>query len=440
MASSRSRTSALALLCIAQFVVVLDVTIVAVALPVIRRSLGLTPETLQWVVTAYALTFGGLLVAAGRAADLVGRRRLFQVGMAVFGGASLACGLASAGVALIAARAVQGIGAAIVAPAAFSLLAVTFPEQEARRRAVAWWTAAAAGGGASGWLIGGVLVEVFGWPAVFLVNAPLCAAGIVLAPRLVAESRTAGERGRLDVAGAVTVTAGLALLVYGLTGVGAAASAPALTGGVLALAAFARIERRAAAPILPAWALRRPRFATANGVAVALCATTTPAMFLAVLYQQEVLHRGPFEAGLWCTPVNLAVIGGSLLRLRWSPRAVMATGLASVAAGALALVTLSPAALPAAFVLMGAGLGSASVASTASGTAAMPDAAQGLASGVLNAAAQVGSALGLALFVTLAGPAGYRGAFAAVAGLALAAAVATRSWRPSRRRPTTPHR
>jgi MFS family permease len=426
--STRPRTAALVLLCAAQFVVVLDVTIVAVALPAMRHSLGLEPAALQWVLTAYVLTFGGLLVAAGRAADLFGRRRLLSAGLVVFGGASLACGLAASGLALVAARAVQGTGAAMLSPAAFALLVATFAEPAARRRAVAWWTAAAAGGGAVGWLIGGALVQTFGWPAVFLVNVPLCALALLLAPHLLAESRADGPRQRLDLAGAVAVTAGLALLMHGLTRVDAAGAAVSLAGGVLALAAFARIERRAEAPILPAWALRRPGFGVANGAAAALCATTTPAMFLAILYQQEVLHRSALEVGLWCTPLNLAVIAGSLLRPRWSPRAVMACGLAAIAAGALTLAALSSAALPAAFVLMGAGLGCASVASTASGTAALPESAQGIASGVLTAAAQLGTAVGLAVIVTLAEPLGYRGAFATVAAVAIAVAASVR-WR-----------
>jgi len=421
--TSRPRTAALTLLCAAQFVVVLDATIVAVALPEMRRSLGMEPAALQWILTAYALTFGGLLVAAGRAADLFGRRRLLTAGLIVFGGASLACALAPSGTALVAARAAQGIGAAIQAPAAFALLAATFSDPEARRRAVGWWTAAAAGGGASGWLLGGVLVQTFGWPAVFFVNVPLCAAGVMLVPRLLAESRADGERQRLDLAGAVTVTAGLALLVHGLTRVDAPQAAASLAGAVLALAAFSRIERRAEAPILPAWTLRRPGFAVANGVAVALCATTTGAMFLAILYQQEVLHRSALEVGLWCAPFNLAVIAGSLVRWRWSPRVVMAGGLATVAGGAVVLATLSPAALPAAFVMMGAGLGCASVASTASGTAALPDGAQGIASGVLTAGAQIGSAIGVALLVALAGPVGYRGALAAAAAATIAIAA-----------------
>jgi len=198
----------------------------------------------------------------------------------------------------------------------------------------------------------------------------------------------------------------------------------------LLLAAFVAIERRAEDPILPGWALRRPGFLRANAVALVLVATTTPAMFLAILYQQEELGRTALEAGLWCVPFNLAVIAGSIVR---PPRA-MPVGLAAIGAGALTLLTLAPAALIGSFLLMGAGLGCASVASTASGTAAVPDEEQGIASGVLNAAAQIGSAVGVAALV----PLGARAGFVATAALALAAA--TGSMRTSRRRPTTPHR
>jgi MFS family permease len=254
-----------------------------------------------------------------------------------------------------------------------------------RRRGVAWLTAAAAAGGASGWVLGGVLVQSLGWPAVFAVNVPLCAGGVLLAPRLLPESR--GTPRRLDVAGTAAITTALCLLVLGLAHVPAA-----LGAAVAAFAAFVWIERRAPDPILPGWTLRRPGFARANAVALALTATTTPAMFLAILYQHEVLGRSALVAGLWCAPFNLAVIAGSLL----GRRVPMAAGLAAIAAGALVLVTLSAAALPVAFVLMGAGLGCASVASTATGTAALDDGDQGIASGVLNASAQVGSAVGLA--------------------------------------------
>jgi MFS family permease len=404
----------LALLCAAQFVVVLDVTIVAVALPAIRHSLGMSTESLQWVIAAYTLVFGGLLIAAGRVGDLAGRRRVFRIGLVTFGAASLACALAPSAAALVAARAVQGGGAALMAPTALALVTATFP---GRRDAVAWWTASAAAGGASGWVLGGVLVEAFGWPAVFAVNVPLCALAALLVPHVLRESR--GDARALDVPGTVAVTAGLGLLVLGLTQLPAA-----LPAAAAALVAFALIERRAADPIVPAWALRRPGFVRANGVALSLTATTTPAMFLAILYQQEELGRSALEAGLWSAPLNVAVIAGSALPLR----AAMPAGLLAVAAGAGMLLA---GALPVAFVLMGLGLGCASVASTALGTAALPSGKQGVASGVLNAAAQIGSAVGLAMFV----PLGARAGWIAVAALALAAA--TGSLRTSRRRPTT---
>jgi MFS family permease len=404
------------ILCATQFIVVLDVTIVAVALPDVRRSLGMAPEELQWVITAYTLTFGGLLIAAGRLGDLLGRRRVFVAGLVVFGGASLACALAPSGAALVAARTVQGVGAALEMPAALALLATTATD---RRRAIAWWTGTAAAGGASGWVLGGVLVEAFGWPAVFAVNVPLCAAGALLAPWVLRESRGAA-RG-LDPAGTVAITLGLALLVLGLTQLPVV-----LPAAVAALVAFVLIERRAADPILPGWALRRPAFVRANTVAMALTGTTTAAMLLALLYQQEELGRSALETGLWCTPLNLAVIAGSMLR----PPHAMSLGLAVIGAGALALTTLAPAGFVVAFVLIGLGLGCASVASTATGTAALPDEEQGIASGVLNAAAQIGTALGLAIAV----PLGYIPGFVTVAAVALLAA--TGSTRMSRRRPT----
>ena len=391
----------------------LDATIVAVALPDIRQSLGMSPEALQWVVTAYTLTFGGLLIAAGRLGDLAGRRRLFRAGLVTFGAASLGCALAPSAPALVAARALQGVGAALEMPAALALITATAPDRD---RAVALWTAAAAAGGASGWVLGGVLVEAFGWPAIFAVNVPLCALGALLVPRVLPECR--GEPRSLDVAGSAAITAALALLVLGL------AQWPAvLPLAVAAFVAFALIERRAADPILPD---RRPGFLRANGVALALTATTTPAMFLAILYQQEELGRSALAAGLWCVPFNLAVIAGSALR--------PPGGLFAIAAGAAALATLSPVALVVAFVVMGLGLGSASVTATAAGTRALPDDEQGIASGVLNAAAQIGTVVGVAALV----PLGYTAGFLAAAVAALAAATGSR--RTSRRRPTTPRR
>ena len=434
-----SPVTRLSLLCSIQFLVVLDVTIVAVALPVIRGAFGFSAESLQWVITAYTLTFGGLLIVAGRAGDLAGRRRVLRIGLALFGLASLGCGLAGSAAALVALRAIQGVGAAMLAPAALALLTAAFSEPAGRRRAVAWWTAAAAGGGASGWVLGGALADGLGWRAVFLVNVPICVAAFALAPRVLAESRAAASRRaadsapRLDVPGAVAVTAGLALLVNGLTraeaaGFGDSIAVASLAAAALALGAFVLIERRAADPILPPAALRRPGFATAAGAAAALTATTTPPMFLAILYQQDALGRPALEIGLWCAPFNLAVIAGSLLGPRWPQRATMAGGLAAIAAGALLLTGVSAERLLFAFLLMGFGLGCASVASTASGTAALPPAEQGIASGVLNAAAQVGTVVGLSVVVSIAAAAGARWGFAGAALVALvaAASVATR--------------
>ena len=437
-----ARGATLALLCSAQFLLVLDVTIVAVTLPTVRRELGFTAAGLQWVVSAYTLAFGGLLVAAGRAGDLFGRRRLFALGLALFGAASLACGLADSPAVLVASRGVQGVGAALAAPAALALLTVAFAEPAERRRAVAWWTAAAAGGGASGWVLGGVLTEALGWRAVFLVNVPLCLVAVALIARVLEASR--GPRTSLDLGGAVAVTIGLALTVLGFTlvesrGIADPWALASLGGGAVALAGFVVVERRAPHPILPPWAIRRPGFIPAAVTAAALTGSTSSAMFLALLYQQEEMGRSALEAGLWSAPLNVAVIAGSFLGARGRPSFVMPAGLVAVAAGALVLVTLSSAGFALSFVLMGAGLGAAAVASTASGTDALPEEEQGIASGVLNAAAQIGTALGLAVIVTLAAPLGSQAGFAAAAALALGVAL-TRWWPRPRRRPTTPHR
>src|SRR3954452_25040629 len=230
----------LALLCIAQFVVVVDVTIVAVSLPAIQADLHLAGGALQWVVTAYTVAFGGLLIPAGRAGDVYGRRRLFGLGLVVFAAASVACGLAPPGEPLIAFRAVQGAGAAILAPAALALVTASFPEPAARRRAVAVWTAAAALGGAAGWVIGGALVEAFGWQAIFFVNAPLGLVGLLAAPRLLPRDEPGRMRRSLDLPGAAAVTVALGAFVLGLSGPRAG-----LAVAALAFAVLVAVERRA---------------------------------------------------------------------------------------------------------------------------------------------------------------------------------------------------
>src|SRR5215213_7254358 len=281
----------LALLCVAQFVVVLDVTIVAIALPAIGDDLGVSTAELQWVVSAYTLTFGGGLLLAGRAADLYGRRRAFRAGLLLFAAASLACALAPSAPVLVAARAVQGAGAALVAPAALALLVATEPAGAARTRALAVWTAAAAGGGASGWVLGGAISGGLGWEWVFAVNVPVGVAGAALAGRLLPESREPGAA-RLDVWGALTLTAGVGAVLLGLSrgeaeGLTAVVTLGPLAAGLSLLALFAAIERRAHAPLVPPGALRAPGLAVGVGAALALTGATTPAMFLCVLHVQD---------------------------------------------------------------------------------------------------------------------------------------------------------
>ena len=438
-----------ALPCIAQFVIVLDVTIVAIALPAMQADLGLSTTALGWVLTGYTLVFGGCLLAAGRVADRIGRRRAFVAGLVLFAAASLACGLAPTGAALLAARAVQGLGAALVSPAALALVTAARPDGPERVRALGWWTAAAAGGGAGGWVLGGVLTGLLDWRWVFLVNVPICLAAALLAPRALRESRDPAAPGA-DVPGAALVTLGLAALLLAFTlaassGPLAVATLAALGTAVLALLALRRVEARAAAPLLDRALLRRPGVATPNLVALALTATTSPPMWLCTLHAQQVLGLSPAAAGLLFPPFNAAVIAGSLLGPRvvaaTGARAAMAGGLAAVAAGSLALLAIAPgaAALPSlagGFVLLGAGLGVASVASTLRGTEALDGAHQGFASGLLATSAQLGTALGLAIVVPIAaartealggGPdasvAGYELGFLLAAALAAGTAV-----------------
>src|SRR4051812_27545733 len=327
----------LALICVAQFVVVLDATIVAIALPAIGADLGVSATGLQWVLSAYTLTFGGGLMLAGRAADLFGRRRVFRVGLVVFALASLGCALASTAAALVAARAVQGAGAALVAPSALALLVALEPDGPGRSRALAVWTAAAAGGGASGWVLGGAISGGLGWEWVFGVNVPIGLGGAMLSGRLLPESR-AGGTPPLDLAGALSLTLGVAALLFGLSrveadGLGALASTGSLAAGLALLAAFAAVERRAPAPLLPPGALRRSGLGRPVLAALALTGSTTPAMFLCVLEVQRESGLSPAEAGLLFAPFNLAVVARSLAR---PPPSRRAGGRGAAARGPLA--------------------------------------------------------------------------------------------------------
>src|SRR4029453_3399273 len=314
---SAPRVWVMPVLCIAQFVVVLDATIVTSALPAIRQALGFPDAALQWVFTAYALVFGGLLIFGGRVADLAGRRRMFLVGLGLFTAAPAGCALAWSPGALVTARVLQGAGAALLSPAALALLTTLSEPGRGRRRAVGWWTAVAAGGGASGWVLGGLITEYAGWRWVFAVNVPLGLAAGLIAPRVLPADQRRTRTSGLDLGGTLTATAGLALLVFGLTsagerGVSRPSSWLPVTLAAVAFLVFVRHEGRTANPLVPLRLLRSRPVAGANLTALAITASTTPAMYLSVLYVQDVLGVSAGRASLLFPAVNLAVIAGSL--------------------------------------------------------------------------------------------------------------------------------
>jgi EmrB/QacA subfamily drug resistance transporter len=446
--------AALVLLCVAQFVDVLDVNAVIVALHSIGQDLGFSQAGLQWVVSAYVLFFAGFLLLSGRVADLWGRRRTFVAGLAVFTAASLCCGLSVSPEMLVVSRAFQGLGAATTAPAALSIITTIFVEGRERDRAVAAWTAVAAGGGAAGLLLGGFITDALGWEWIFFVNVPVGASGIALSHVLLPESRDPAASRRLDLLGAGTVTSGLVLLVLGLTrteeaGFGSPITLTTLGFAAALFGAFVFVERRAADPLVPLRLFRLRGLVGAALVAFALTAATAPVGVLITLYLQNTLGYSASFAGLAGLPFSLCVIAGSMLGGRISERiggrVTMSSGLAVVAASAL-LTTGITAEGGLAYVLAGAalsglGLGCASVASTARGTSAVEEGKRGLASGFMNTSAQVGTALGLAVLLTLAAArtaaqsdgaesaaealvAGYRLAFLVAAGVASLGMVA----------------
>jgi MFS family permease len=411
----------MAVICVAQFVVVLDATIVTTALPTIRQALGFGAADLQWVFTAYVLVFGGLLILGGRVADLAGRRRTFLIGLALFAAASAGCAWAWSPAALVVARVVQGVGAALLSPAALALLTTLTEPGEARRRAVGWWTAVAAGGGASGWVLGGLITEYAGWRWVFAINVPIGVATLAIAPLVLSVDRKQAEHPSLDLGGAVTATAGLALLVHGLTSagdrrLGMLGSWLPLSLAAVAFVIFVRHEGRTADPLLPLGLLRSRPVTAANLTALAITASTSPAAYLSVLYIQDVLGVPAGRASLLFPAINLAVIVGSLagprLLGRLGARRTLLAAFTGIGLGIILLLALPDGSLPiiqllAAFALTGAGLGTASVASTQTGTDAAEAAYRGVASGVLNSAAQVGTAVGVALLVPLATASGW---------------------------------
>jgi len=433
----------LAVCCVAQFMVVLDVSIVNVALPKMRADLNLSATGQQWIINAYTLTFAGFLLLGGRAADLFGRRRVFVLGLGVFTVCSLLGGLAPNGGSLIAARAVQGIGGAILAPATLSLLTTTFIEPAARRRALGAWSATAASGAAAGVLAGGILTDLLDWRWVLLVNVPIGAALLAAAMVSLVESK-ADTRPKLDIVGAVTVTGALSLLVYGIVNTDTRSwSSPAtiltLLGAAALLVTFILTEKRTANPLVPLGVFRRRSVAAANGVAVMLGAALFSMFFFLSLYLQQVNGYSPLKTGVAFLPLALATLTGALaaprLVIRVGVRRQLIIGPVLAAAGLAWLSQLSAgdgyfAHAFGALVITGLGLGLTFVPMTIAATADVPVHQAGLASGLINTTRQIGGAVGLAVMATIAArasspTAGYDRAFwICAAALVIAAALA----------------
>jgi EmrB/QacA subfamily drug resistance transporter len=413
---ARAKGLALALLALTQFVVVLDASIVNVALPSIGRALDFSQDNLSWVVNAYTLTFGGFLLLGGRLADLLGRRRMFMGGLVVFSLASLLGGLAQSEAWLIAARAVQGLGAALVSPAALSLVTVMFTEGAERNRALGVWGAVAGSGGAAGVLLGGMLTQWAGWEWVLFVNVPIGLAAVALAPRLLPESRDEVTERSFDVTGAVSVTAGLALLVYTLVDAEQAGwlSTKTLGLGALSLAilaGFVAWESRRKEPLVPFDIFRLRTLRGANVVGLLTGMSLFSMFFFISLYLQQVLGYSALKTGFSYLPLALGIIVSAgmasqlVTRLGFKP--VLITGLLLIAAG---LAWFSQVSADGSYLgdvlfpslLAAVGLGFAFVPQTiAAVTGTRPDEA-GLASGLINTSQQVGGALGLAILSSIA--------------------------------------
>jgi EmrB/QacA subfamily drug resistance transporter len=410
------RWIALILLCSAQFVVVLDASIVNVALPTIGEALNFSESGLPWVVNAYVLTFGGFLLLGGRLADLLGRRRVFMFGLVLFALASLAGGLATDSGQLIAARAVQGLGAAILSPAALSIVATTFRDGAERNKALGIWGAVAGSGGAAGVLLGGVLTEGLGWEWVLWVNVPIGIAAAAIAPSLIAESRNEDETRHFDVAGAVAITLGLSALVFALldaesAGWGSTQTIVTLAASVILLAAFVAIERRSRAPLVPFSIFRRRTITGANVVGILVGASLFSMFFFISLYMQQVLHYSPIHAGLSYLPLAVSIILSagiaSALVTRVGFKPILAAGMVLIAAGLLWFSQISAhgsflADILGPSLLAAVGLGFAFVPVTIAAVSGVADREQGLASGLINTSQQVGGALGLAILAAVA--------------------------------------
>ncbi|WP_306362229.1 MFS transporter [Nocardia sp. CC227C] len=446
--SSGAAKVVLAVACAAQFMVVLDISVVNVALPSIRDALGFDETGLQWVVNAYALTFAGFLLLGGRLADLFGRRRIFLTGLVLFAGASLAGGLAGSAALLVVARAVQGLGAAVLAPATLTILTATFPEGPARTRALATWTAVGIAGGTAGNLVGGVLTEFLSWRSTLLINVPIGVVAVALTARTVAADRPSEARPRLDVVGAVLATAGLGALAFGVaeaakSGWDSPATIAGIGAGAGLLIAFVAVEARVAvSPLIPL-RLFTIRSVSVGNVAMLLAgACLNPMWFFLTLSMQNVLGYSPLLTGLAFLPHTVvAILVGARatpwLMRRADGRVLIMVGSLLAAVGfwwqaqltvdsGYVLGILGPA------IVFSVGSGLLNTPITTAVTAGVPTADAGAASGVMNTAKQVGGALGLAALITVAGAHGgapdvlldaYNRAFYAIAAVMIVVAL-----------------
>ncbi len=456
--STDRRWIALGVLVAAQFMVVLDVAIVNVALPSIKTDLHFSEQSLQWVITAYAIMFGGVLLLGGRMADLLGRRRLFLAGVALFTLSSLLAGFAWSEASLIAFRATQGLGGALLAPAALSILTTTFAEGRERNIALGVWGAVSGSGAAAGVLLGGFLTTALDWSWIFFINVPVGAALLVAAPFLLRESRAELGHRHFDFAGAATVTSGLMLLVYAMTrateiGWGSAQTIGLLVGSAALVLSFVAIELRSKAPLLPMRIFRLRTLTGANVTSFLLGTALFSQFFLGTLYMQQVLHYSALKTGVAYLPLTLTIIAlagvAQNLVTRVGVRRVLPVGLV-ISAAALVLLAQLPADghyfwdLFPAFVLSAIGLAFSFIPLTIAALMGVQEADAGVASGLLNTTQQIGGAVGLAAASTIAttftghyvsahpgaspldGPAltyGFQITFYVLAGLAALAAV-----------------
>jgi EmrB/QacA subfamily drug resistance transporter len=414
----RGSNALLVLLCLAQFMVILDVSIVNVALPSIRDGLGFSTAGLAWVIDAYAIIFAGFLLLGGRSADVLGARRTFLAGTALFSAASLAAALAQTEGMLLGARAVQGLGAAIISPSSLAVITNTFTESRERNRAVGVWGAMAGLGGTSGVIAGGVLTQAIGWEAIFLINIPIGLLVLLSGPRLIpADSPRQAARSHFDALGAVLVTAGLTSLVFGIVRTDVLSwGSPGVLGPIALAAAligaFVFVEARVAErPLMPLQIFKRPALRTANIAMLLLSAPVFAMWFLVSLYLQQVLGSSPLLTGVEFLPLTLSVVTGTIVATRLinriGPKPIIVGGMLSISLGLALFTGLSPDGGYALNILPGGvfttfGLGLSIVAVTVSAVQGVPADEAGLASGLINTSRMVGGSIGVAALTTLA--------------------------------------